>query len=276
MSGAAISSTAKRFCGGLDQAIVRLGDGFLRHRNNTELRRMVRQGEVNEGDLYRWLQCLVFRLVFESGDAGLVWSDQALGPLSTASVDDDSLEEISLHLPTECNAEELGRAYESLLELDLQIDTKQWEVTLCRTEQTDRKSAGSYYTPSVLVERILDWTLEPAIGEALGADEPETALLGLKILDPACGSGHFLTAAADRVGSALATLRTAQPEPSAEEVERARRDVVRCCIYGVDIDPIAVELCKFALSSAPSDQRIRCGDSLLGLTPRQLDRKSVV
>ena len=136
-----------------------------------------------------------------------------------------------------------------MLELRLSVDTDSWEVALGRAGQHDRKASGSYYTPTELVERILDWTLDPAINEALSGDEPESALLDLKILDPACGSGHFLTAAADRVGFALATLRSAQTDPAADEIERARRDVVQNCIYGVDIDPIAVELCKFALSS---------------------------
>ena len=152
----------------------------------------------------------------------------------------------------------------------LSVDTDSWEVTLGRAGQHDRKASGSYYTPTELVERILDWTLDPAINEALSGDEPESALLDLKILDPACGSGHFLTAAADRVGFALATLRCAQSNPAAGEIERARRDVVQNCIYGVDIDPIAVELCKFALSPGSDDQRIRCGNSLLGLTPKML------
>ena len=143
-------------------------------------------------------------------------------------------------------------------------------MALGRAGQHDRKASGSYYTPTELVERILDWTLDPAINEALSGDEPDSALLDLKILDPACGSGHFLTAATDRVGFALATLRCAQSNPTAEEIEQARRDVVQNCIYGVDIDPIAVELCKFALSPGSSDQRIRCGNSLLGLTPKML------
>ena len=107
----------------------------------------------------------------------------------------------------------------------------------------------------------------------------ERALLALKICDPACGSGHFLIAAANRVAKRLAAIRTGDEEPSPADQRAAFRDVVSHCIYGVDINPMAVELCKVALwleSIDPGrplsflDHRILCGNSLIGATPRLL------
>ena len=242
----------------IESAVVRLGNALLA--DSTELRLKTRSGRVPEQEFYRGLLRLTFGRFFEGLDSAPSCE------LGTGASSREAAEQIF----REISAVELGAAYESLLELRLSVDTDSWEVALGRAEQHDRKTTGSYYTPTALVESILDWTLDPAINEALSTDRPETALLDLKILDPACGSGHFLTAAADRVGFALATLRSAQTDPAADEIERARRDVVQNCIYGVDIDPIAVELCKFALSSGSGDRRIRRGDSLLGLTPKLL------
>ena len=242
----------------VERAVVDLGGALLA--DSAEVRGQINSGEITEDGLYRELLHLLFGLFFEGLDAS------RLREMTISS----SFEEAARRIRGELNATELGAAYEALLELRLSIDTDSWVVTLGRAGQHDRKASGSYYTPTALVESILDWTLDPAINEALSGDGPETALLDLKILDPACGSGHFLTAAADRVGFALATLRSAQSTPTAGEIERARRDVVQNCIYGVDIDPIAVELCRFALSSASGESGIRCGDSLLGLTPKML------
>ncbi len=242
----------------VERAVVDLGGALLA--DSAEVRSQINSGEITEDGLYRELLHLLFGLFYRGLNVSRL-REMAIG---------SSFEETAQRIRGELNAAELGAAYEALLEMRLSIDTDSWVVTLGRAGQHDRKASGSYYTPTELVERILDWALDPAINEALSADEPESALLDLKILDPACGSGHFLTAAADRVGFALATLRCAQSNPTAGEIEQARRDVVKHCIYGVDIDPIAVELCKFALSPGSDDQRIRCGNSLLGLTPKML------
>ena len=242
----------------INSAIATLGKALLA--DSGELRHKIATGKVTEQEFYRGLLRLTFGRFFEGLNSAP----------SCELVTGASSREAAEQIFREFNAEELGAAYESLLELRLSVDTDSWEVALGRGEIHDRKASGSYYTPTALVESILDWTLDPAINEALSGDDPESALLDLKILDPACGSGHFLTAAADRVGFALATLRSAQTNPAAGEIERARRDVVQNSIYGVDIDPIAVELCKFALSPGSDDQRIRCGNSLLGLTPKLL------
>jgi len=94
------------------------------------------------------------------------------------------------------------------------------------------------------------------------------------VLDPACGSGHFLLAAARRLGKELARVRSGEDEPPPERLREAIRDVVAHCIYGVDKNPLAVELCRVALwleSHAAGrpltflDHRIKCGDSLVGV-----------
>ncbi len=102
----------------------------------------------------------------------------------------------------------------------------------------------------------------------------EHAVLSLRVLDPACGSGHFLLAAARTLGKELAKIRTQAEEPAPEEVRQAVREVIAQCLYGVDKNPLAVELCQVALwieSHVPGkpltflDHRIRCGDSLVGV-----------
>lgn len=102
----------------------------------------------------------------------------------------------------------------------------------------------------------------------------ERALLSIRICDLACGSGHFLLAAARRLGKELARVRSGEDEPAPERVREAVRDVVTHCIYGVDKNPLAVELCRVALwlethtADKPLtflDHRIRCGDSLVGV-----------
>ncbi len=102
----------------------------------------------------------------------------------------------------------------------------------------------------------------------------EKALLSIKIVDPACGSGHFLLAAARRIGKELARIRTGETQPTPEPLRQAIRDVIQNCIYGVDLNPLAVDLCKVALwiegfcRGLPLnflDHRIKCGNSLVGV-----------
>ena len=105
------------------------------------------------------------------------------------------------------------------------------------------------------------------------ADDPAAALLAVTVIDPACGSGHFLLAAARRIATRLARARTGGVASPAD-YRHALRDVARACIHGVDRNPMAVELTKVALwieTVEPGkplgflDANIRCGDSLLGV-----------
>jgi hypothetical protein len=177
------------------------------------------------------------------------------------------------------DVEELGSVYESLLEFHPDVagpsNAPTFDLLVAGGE---RRSTGSYYTPPQLVGELVRSALEPALAERLrGARTPqqkERAILSMKVCDPACGSGHFLLAAARRLGKELARARTGEDEPAPERVREAIRDVVTHCIYGVDKNPLAVELCRVALwleshtAGKPLtflDHRIRCGDSLVGI-----------
>ncbi|MFE3591530.1 Eco57I restriction-modification methylase domain-containing protein [Streptomyces niveus] len=179
-------------------------------------------------------------------------------------------------------AEELGSIYESLLELvPRRGDDDSFELrTLAGNE---RKTTGSYYTPAPLIESLLDSALEPVITDAVKSgttrDEQEAALLSLTVCDPACGSGHFLVAAARRIAKRLAAVREDDPEPPVEAVRHALRDVIGRCVYGVDLNHLAVELAKVSLwieALDPGkaltflDAHIRHGNGLLGTTPKLL------
>ena len=112
---------------------------------------------------------------------------------------------------------------------------------------TSARRRRSYYTPDSLVQALLDTALDPVLDriEAEGPN-PAEALLKLSVIDPACGSGHFLLAAANRIASRLARIR-AEGTPTMADFRHALRDVARCCIHGVDRNPMAVELTKVAL-----------------------------
>lgn len=170
-------------------------------------------------------------------------------------------------------AQELGSIYESLLELHTEISDNSFKLQ--SAQGNDRKTTGSYYTPTALIESLLETALDPVVDQALKAENPEVALLNLKICDPACGSGHFLLAAANRIARRLACLRTGDSEPSVDAARQALRDVVARCIYGMDINPMSVELCKVGLwleTHEPGkplsflDHHIICANSLMGTT----------
>ncbi|MBM4098194.1 MAG: hypothetical protein FJ261_15740, partial [Planctomycetes bacterium] len=175
-------------------------------------------------------------------------------------------------------AEEIGSVYERLLEIEPVISWDPPRFDTPSTAGNERKTTGSYYTPDSLVQAVLDSALDPVIDAALKAagEHPVArakSILALRVCDPACGSGHFLVAAARRLGLRLARARALDHEPSPPEVRDALREVISRCIYGVDINPMAVELCQFALwLEALSPGRplgflrhhIRCGNSLMG------------
>jgi hypothetical protein len=175
-------------------------------------------------------------------------------------------------------AEELGSVYESLLELVPEVDSTGAAFNLINAQGNDRKTTGSYYTPTSLITLLLDSALEPVIAQALKQKDKETALLALRVIDPACGSGHFLVAAAQRLARHLASVRTGEPEPPPAALQHALRDVVRRCIYGVDVNPMSIELAKVGLwleALEPGkpltflDHHLRAGNSLIGLGPGQ-------
>lgn len=177
-------------------------------------------------------------------------------------------------------SEELGSVYESLLELHPVIERESATFALTTAPGHERKQTGSYYTPTQLIGSLLESALDPVIERAARSAEPEQALLDLTVCDPACGSGHFLIAAANRIAKRLAAVREGDPQPAPEAIRHALRDVVARCIHGVDANPMAVELCKVSLwleALEPGrplsflDDRILLGNSLLGATPALID-----
>lgn len=173
-------------------------------------------------------------------------------------------------------AEELGSIYESLLELVPRHNSAEHKFTLEALAGNDRKTTGSYYTPTSLIDLVLDETLDPLLDEAELADDPEAALLAMTVCDPACGSGHFLVAAARRIAERLAMVRTGETDLTPTDVQEAMHDVVERCIYGVDLQPLAAELAKVSLwleAMTPGrplsflDSHIKVGNALLGTTP---------
>ncbi|MEV4002448.1 N-6 DNA methylase [Actinomadura sp. NPDC049753] len=175
-------------------------------------------------------------------------------------------------------AEELGSVYESLLELEPQIDGAAPRFWLENLRGNQRKTTGSYYTPTALIDELLKTTLDPIIDEYAKSGNPDD-LLKITVCDPACGSGHFLVAAARRIAKKYAVLWSGDDEPTPMVVREAMHKVVERCVYGVDINPMAAELAKFSLwleSLEPGrplaflDSHIKVGNSLLGTTPKLL------
>jgi len=179
-------------------------------------------------------------------------------------------------------AEELGGVYESLLALTPQISADGARFTFAEFAGSERKTSGSYYTPDSLVQCLLDSALDPVVEEVIKGktgSEAEKAILGLKICDPAVGSGHFLVGAAHRLTRHLARVRAlaeGESEPSPLLYQQTLRDVIGRCLYGVDLNPMAAELCRVSLwleALVPGkplsflDHHIRVGNSLLGATP---------
>jgi hypothetical protein len=164
------------------------------------------------------------------------------------------------------------------------------------TDKGERKATGSYYTPDYIVQYIVEQTVGPVLAERAAAfrkpdgkiaDEAglAQAILSINCLDPAMGSGHFLVAAAEYiaryvVGLGLAADETRQTfevsensKVSEPELAYWRRRVAQACIYGVDLNPLAVELAKLSLWLATVskdkplsflDHHLGCGNSLIG------------
>lgn len=351
---------------GVETAIVHLGQGFLQHPGNTELRSRLKEGELSAQDYYRQILRLVYRLIFlfaaedrdlllleeapteakeiyhkyystarlrtlaerqrgsrhhdryeslktimsqisgsTAADLGQPLALPVLGgflfdPASTADLNKALLDNQALLAAVRSLAfitanglrravdyrnlgsEELGSVYEALLERHPTLNTDAGTFKLSVAAGNERKTTGSYYTPTSLIKVLLDSALDPVIKERLQTagqdfDKQEQALLALNVCDPACGSGHFLIAAAHRIAGKLAQVRAHGDEPSPKESRLALRDVIRHCIYGVDHNPMAVELCKVNLwleSLEPGkplsflDAHIKCGNSLVGVGPK--------
>ena len=259
------------------------------------------------GDLWRQLQILVGALSGEPAHEGtrrslalpalgsFLWSPMSTGALNDAELTNHDFMEALRHLaftrqgkvlrPVDyrnLGAEELGGVYESLLALTPEISADGAHFTFVEFSGNERKTSGSYYTPDSLVQCLLDSSLDPVVEEAIQrrtSTEAEQAILRLKVCDPAVGSGHFLVGAAHRLARHLARVRAqvhGESEPSPLLYQHALRDVIGRCLYGVDANPMAAELCRVSLwleALEPGkplsflDHHIRVGNSLFGATP---------
>ncbi|MBY0112274.1 MAG: hypothetical protein K2Y21_05595 [Phycisphaerales bacterium] len=176
------------------------------------------------------------------------------------------------------NVEEFGSVYEGLLEYEPSIDLSGTTPVFDFKPGDERAATGSHYTPDDLVQPLIKHSLDHLIAERLKAKDPAAALLDLRVADIACGSGHILLAAARRIATELAIVRTGEEQPSPASYRAAIRDVIRTCIYGVDLNPLAVELCKVALwleAHNPGeplnflDHHIKCGNAIVGFVRQE-------
>ena len=149
---------------------------------------------------------------------------------------------------------------------------------------SERRRTGSHYTPRTLTEPIVSEALRPVIARLGPAPRPEE-ILDLKILDPATGSGAFLVEACRQLGSSLVEAWNIHGKPAEistdeDELLHALRLVAQRCIYGVDKNPMAIELARLSLWLATFaqgheftfiDHALRAGDSLVGLTRQQIE-----
>ena len=152
------------------------------------------------------------------------------------------------------------------------------------TDKGERKATGSYYTPDYIVDYIVENTVGPVVRERWNDALSENrslidATLSVKVLDPAIGSGHFLVGAVEFLAGKL--MQAAERDIDWSWVEDygqftnewAKREVVSHCIYGVDLNELAVELAKVSLwlttiaKDKPLsflDHRLKQGNSLIG------------
>ncbi len=215
--------------------------------------------------------------------------------------------------------EELGAVYENLLDYTPRVTEAPEEIEgrevpanefILDPRGLERKQSGSYYTPDSLVNELIKSALLPVMRDRLQAEglpvveeenlgevttgllqeyadlseekreAGEEAILDMDVCDPAAGSGHFLVKANDVMGAEVARLRTGDEYPTEQATREAKREVLARCIYAVDLNPMAVELCKVSLWINASvqdrplsflDHHIKQGNSLIGATPELLE-----
>ena len=272
----------------------------------TRLREMAEENDfsrANGEDLWEGLK-VVSRIIREGSEffdihpyGGELFDDEKLGPLRLAALaNSDLLAAIRLLTMFErdrqvyrvnfrsLDIEAMGSVYEGLLDATAVIAP---DGSFGFAEGTERKLTGSYYTPKELVAELIKSALVPVIENRLegktAKDEQVAALLSIKVVDPACGSGAFLVQALEKLAGKLVETRLGGEEPSDLDIREAKRDVVRHCIHGVDLNPLAVDLCRFVLwlnVAHPSlplsylEPLIKCGNSLVGVPlPSQVEQR---
>lgn len=289
------------------QAVALYAQGYgLRRLRDRAVRRSAhdRYGDLWQGLKQVWMGLAVGQSVLALPPLGGLFETSQCPHLDAARLENRHLLLALFHLAwlrAEPNAplsrvnwrdmgpEELGSIYESLLELVplLSQEHRQFSFqTGAAARGNARKTTGSYYTADPLVQEQLDSALEPVVATILAThptgDGAVQALLSISVIDPACGSGHFLLAAARRIAGHLARVRAQMRDalagnggqPTPDDYRHALRDVVTHCVYGVDMNPMALELARMALwleaytPDAPLgfvDHHFKLGNALLGV-----------
>ena len=183
------------------------------------------------------------------------------------------------------DVEEFGSVYEGILEMrpfvQAAVDASQWQFGY--VGGLDRQSTSSYYTRPDLVQHLIRTTLEPVIKERIARlstpEEKVKSLLSMKVCDAASGSGHIVLAMARTIAWYVCSIRTGEDNPASKDYRQALREVIQRCVYAVDYNPDAVELCKVVLwiegycAGKPLsflDHHIRCGNSVVGVSNLQM------
>ena len=178
----------------------------------------------------------------------------------------------------------LGTIYEKLLAYRLADE----DGKLVLEESPLKHRSGSYFTPERIVDTIVKRTLDPVL-HAMSAEIADAGLKGrlaldrfleISVCDPAAGSGHFLVAAVEHIANFIATDPAYGEAEEGEPIETSelRRLVAERCIYGVDINPMAVELARLSLWLATVDrhqpltflENLRVGNSIVGTSVKDL------
>jgi hypothetical protein len=211
----------------------------------------------------------------------------------TLALDDGAVRQALLSLTTRASrggrqriaygdlgVEQLGGVYERLLDIEPPLVREPKRGSAIHSDR--RKATGSFYTPRSLTEYLVRRTLAPLVQHA-----PPERILGLRVLDPAMGSGAFLVAACRYLASAYESALLREGVVNGEEIgerERAgyRRAIAQRCLYGVDLNPAAVHLARLSLWLATLsadrpltflDHRLRAGNSLVGAALEDLGRE---
>ncbi|WP_187356536.1 Eco57I restriction-modification methylase domain-containing protein [Flavobacterium ajazii] len=241
-----------------------------------------------------WQSLLMTFRLFEDANTGKalgidalgsgIFSNNAIQSLDNTVLNNKSVLEVFKYLVTfenenkqtirvnyaDLDVEEFGSVYEGLLEFEPVVENGEFRFK----QGDDRSSSGSHYTPEELVKPLIVHSLDYIIADKLKEADPEQALLSITVCDVACGSGHILLSAARRIGFELARVRRKEDQPTPSALRIAVRDVIKNCIYGVDLNPLAVELCKVALwleAHEPGqplnflDHHIKNGNAIVGL-----------
>ena len=145
------------------------------------------------------------------------------------------------------------------------------------TDSGERKTTGSYYTPDYIVKYMVEQTLRPLLDTAVQAASSDTeriaAVLAINVLDPSMGSGHFPVEVTEYIARYLVALGVQSEDSDEGDLTYWKRRVAQQCIYGVDLNPLAVELVKLSLwlvtvaKDRPLnflDHHLRTGNTLIG------------